>query len=252
MNAEYSAVIIAKNEAIIIGKTIAALKQVTNDIIIVLDDRSSDATNKIALDLGAKVFHKSWEGYSANKNFGVEQAKNDWILCLDADEVLDVRLISELKKLQADDSMVYEMNRQTYFGDYPVKYCGWFPDWNIRLFNKKAMRWNDNFVHEKLVSDIHLKHIRLSGLIQHYSFMNEADMISKFDHYAKLRATEWKNSNKVPSLFKQWFGPLFRFVRTYILKLGILDGRYGYLIAKNEYQLKQKELKYWKEMKGDA
>ncbi|MBK8628022.1 MAG: glycosyltransferase family 2 protein [Saprospiraceae bacterium] len=252
MDTIFSAVIIAKNEEIIISKTITALLQVTDDVVIVLDDRSMDATNRIALDLGARVYHKSWEGYSANKNFGIDKAKNDWILCLDADEVLDDTLVLQLNQLKPDVSNVYEMNIQTYLGQYPVKYCGWFPDWNIRLFNKTVMRWNDSYVHEKLVSKNKLKHTRISGLIRHYSFNDEAHMISKFDYYAKLRANEWIKSGKKPPIIKQWFGPLFRFVRTYILKLGILDGKYGYIIAKNEYKLKLKELKYWKEMKGDA
>lgn len=250
MNTKYSAVIIAKNEAITIRKTIAALQKVTDDIVVVLDDRSIDNTKQIALELGAKVYVKSWEGYSANKNYGVDKTKNDWILCLDADEVLDDVLSQTLLDLQPNILDVYEMNIQTYFGDYPVKYCGWFPDWNIRLFNKTVMRWNDSYVHEKLVSENKLKHIRLSGLIRHYSFNDEAHMISKFDYYAKLRANEWIKSGKSPSKLKQWFGPGFRFFRTYILKLGFLDGKYGYIIAKNEFNLKQKELGYWKEMKS--
>ena len=246
---QYSAVIIAKNEAVTISKTITALWQVTQDVIVILDDRSDDNTENIALQLGASVYRKSWEGYSANKNFGVDKAKNDWILCLDADEVLNEELIENLKNLKPNLENIFEMNIQTYFGEYPVKYCGWFPDWNIRLFNKKVTRWNDSYVHEKLVSSTHLKHVRIPGLIRHYSFNSEAHMIEKFDYYARLRAQEWIKSGKKPPLLKIIFGPYFRFFRTYILKLGILDGKAGFTISKNEFILKAKEIKYYKALR---
>ena len=105
---QYSAVIIAKNEAVTISKTITALWQVTQDVIVVLDDRSDDKTENIALQLGASVYKKSWEGYSANKNFGVDKAKNDWILCLDADEVLNEELIENLKNFEVQDAYPQE------------------------------------------------------------------------------------------------------------------------------------------------
>jgi glycosyltransferase involved in cell wall biosynthesis len=244
---KYSGVIIAKNEAHIIGECISALLRVTDDIVIILDDASTDDTKQISENLGAKVYVKKWEGYSANKNFGVEKAKNDWILCLDADEVLNDELIDNLIELQKDESCVYLMNIQTYFGEYPVQYCGWFPDWNIRLFNKTKMRWNNNFVHEKLISETLLTEQRVNGLIKHYSFKDEAHMVEKFDYYARLRANEWKKAGKKPPFHKKWVGPYFRFIRTYILKLGILDGKVGFVIANNEYVLKKKELQYFNE-----
>jgi glycosyltransferase involved in cell wall biosynthesis len=247
-NTMYSAVIIAKNESRTIASCIHALQHLTNDVVVVLDDRSSDETELIALSLGCKVYKKEWEGYSVNKNYGVDKAQNDWIFCLDADEVMDEKLIESLIGLDPDISKVYEMNIQTYFADYAVKYCGWFPDWNIRLFNKKVMRWNSNFVHEKLESAYELKNERIPGFIKHFSFEDEQHMKKKFRDYARLRAGEWIKSGKKPKLIKRLFGPYFRFFRTYVLKLGVLDGKYGFIIAKNEYLLKKKELQYWREM----
>lgn len=250
MNQLYSAVIIAKNEERTIGDVINALLQLTDDIIVVLDDRSIDGTHKIAKELGAQVYVKTWEGYSANKNFGVSKAHHDWILCPDADEVFDDTLIHYLQRLIPDISRVYEMNRQTYFCGYAVKYCGWFPDWVVRLYHKDMLNWNASLVHEKLETKHNISHTKVPGLIKHFSFANESEMQSKFDYYARLRADEWTNSQKKPSKLKQWFGPYFRFLRTFILKLGILDGKYGFIIAKNELILKQKELKYWKSQKN--
>jgi glycosyltransferase involved in cell wall biosynthesis len=245
----FSAVVIARNEARTIRQCIHALKKITDDIIIVLDDRSDDETYFIAQEAGASVFRRPWKGFSANKNFGVSQAKNDWILCPDADEILNDDLISNIISLRPEDNTAYEMNIRTWFGDYAVKHCGWFPDWNIRLYNKKLMSWNGNKVHEKLESLQPLKIKRISGIIEHYSFENEAHMIRKFEHYAQMRASEWVSANKKPSVLKSVFGPAFRFFRTYVIKLGFLDGKTGLTIAKNEYNLKSKELQYYQKMK---
>jgi glycosyltransferase involved in cell wall biosynthesis len=249
MSSFYSAVIIAKNEAYTIARCILAVKKITDDIIVVLDDRSDDETESIAISLGAKVYKKQWEGYSKNKNFGVDRAENDWIICVDADEVIDDTLADNIICLKPASDCVYLMNIQTYLGDYPVRYCGWFPDWNIRLFNKKVMRWNDNYVHEKLVSDVPLKSEKIQGQIDHFSFRDEAHMKIKYDYYARLRADEWKKAQKSPPWIKRYFGPYFRFFRTYFLKLGILDGVVGLTIAKNEYYLKKDELKYFYQRK---
>lgn len=246
----YSAVVLAKNDAAIIEKCIKALLQVTDDIIVVLDDRSEDKTNEILQRLGVQVFRKKWEGYSINKNFGVQMTKNNWILCLDSDEVMNQEIITHLKSLEADDAIAYEMNIRTWFGDVAVKHCGWFPDWNIRLFNKQKMRWNDNFVHETLISDVPMTKKRIPGILDHFSFVDEAHMVKKFDSYAQLRANEWVKSQKNPSLIKQFFGPAFRFFKTFFIKRGFLDGKTGYIIAKNEYILKKKELQYWKSLRS--
>jgi len=249
MQSIYSAVIIAKNEAFTIAKCILALKKITNDIIIVLDDRSDDQTESIATSLGAKVYKKDWEGYSKNKNYGIEKAANEWIICVDADEVINDALANNIISLEPTSDKVYLMNIQTYLGDYPVKYCGWFPDWNIRLFNKKVMRWNDSYVHEQLISDVPLISVKILGQIDHFSFRDEDHMKIKYNYYARLRADEWKKAQKNPLWIKRYFGPYFRFFRTYFLKRGILDGKAGLTIAKNEYKLKKNELKYFYENK---
>ncbi|MBC7885299.1 MAG: glycosyltransferase family 2 protein [Saprospiraceae bacterium] len=245
MKTLYSAVIIAKNEAKTIGRCISSLLQVADEVIVVLDDTSTDETHAIANKPGVKIFSKKWEGYSATKNFGIDKTSHDWIICIDADEILNNELITSLNRLQPKVTSVYKINRQTYFGDYPVHFCGWFPDWNIRLFNKSWTRWNDNLVHEKLVTSQPLQSEKLDGLLEHYSFIDETHMMEKFDHYAMLRSREWKEKGISLPYYKRWFGPCFRFIRTYFLKLGILDGKIGFLISKNEYILKKKEIMYF-------
>ncbi len=245
---KYSAVVLAKNEARTIEACIRALRQVTDDIVIVLDDRSTDYTKEIAISNGARVFELTWVGYSANKNFGIDQAKNNWILCPDADEILDNTLIKALSELQPEDDSAYELNRLNYFGDKPVRHCGWFPDWNIRLFDKRIMRWNHYNVHERLESPTPVTIKRVNGLIHHYSFIDENHMRNKYEYYAQLRAKEWLQAEKKPPLIKRIAGPQFRFFKTYFLKTGFLDGATGWVIARNEYILKKKELEYWRKL----
>lgn len=110
------------------------------------------------------------------------------------------------------------------------------------------MSWNGNQVHEKLESVHPLKVKRIDGIIEHFSFVDEAHMVKKFDYYAQMRANEWISKNTKPSLIKSFFGPSFRFFRTYIIKLGFLDRKIGFTIAKNEYILKRKELEYFQKL----
>jgi len=241
----YSAVILAKNDARTISDCIKAVKMLTSDIIVVLDDRSNDNTGDLAAQEGATIYSKKWEGFSKGKNYGASLTKHDWILCPDADEILDDNLIQCLNTLKPELDCAYLMNRCSWFADIPVRHSGWFPDWNIRLYNKTVMHWDGKYVHERLTSKHTLKHQKLSGIINHFSFIDESHMQQKFDYYAQMRAKEWKKSGKTPPMLKRWFGPAFRFFRTFIIKCGFLDGKTGYIIAKNEYILKRKEWEYY-------
>jgi glycosyltransferase involved in cell wall biosynthesis len=245
---ELSTVILASNSERTMADCLRAIVQVCNDIIVVLDNLSDDKTEDICLSFGARVVRHEWQGFSAAKNMGVSLASCDWILCPDADEVLNDELIHAIQRLKPELSSAYLMNILTWFGSCPVKHCGWFPDWNVRLFNRTVMHWDNRQVHEKLVSEQPVRMQRVKGIINHYSFRDKDHMQQKFDYYARLRAQEWIQQGKKPPVLKRWAGPAFRFFRTYILKRGILDGSVGLTIAICEYELKKKELQYWKEL----
>lgn len=245
---DLSTVILASNSERTISDCLKAVVRVSQDVIVVLDSLSNDKTEEICRDYGVRIIRHEWQGFSAAKNMGVSLAACDWILCPDADEVLNDELIQEIQQLRPEPSTAYLMNILTWFGNHPVRHCGWFPDWNIRLFNRKIMHWDDRRVHEKLVSEQPVGLQRVSGFINHYSFRGKAHMQQKFDYYARLRAQEWIHQEKRPPVLKRLAGPAFRFFRTYILKRGFLDGRVGLTIARCEYELKNKELLYWKEM----
>lgn len=248
MNDTFSAVIIARNESRTIGHCIKALKEVTNDIVVILDDRTTDDTASIVSNLGARFFIEPWKGFSANKNIGSSLAKNDWILCLDADEIIDKTIISHLNNLHPQLDTVYQMNILTYIGEAAVKYSGWHPDWNIRLYNKTIMAWNNSAIHEKLVlndKNSPIEYQKINGIVHHYSFTGWDHMESKYDEYAMLRAKAWVQKKKKPNYLKRWFGPGFRFFKTFILKAGFLDGSTGYQLSIQEYKMKCKEWKYY-------
>ena len=244
MKSEISGVVITKNESANIARCITSLQKITEDIVVV-DDYSDDDTREIAESMGARVYLRDWEGYSRNKNFGNSQVKNDWILSLDADEELSNELVEEIKALKPQPGNAWMVNRKSFCIGVPVYFCGWNPDWNIRFFNRHEMQWDNKLVHEKLEALQDLRIHKFKTPLYHYTYRSEEHIAAKFDHYARLRAKEWITSGKNPGILKRCFGPAFRFFRTYILKLGILDGRIGWIISCNEYILKKKEWKYY-------
>lgn len=244
----YSVVIIAKNESRIIAQTIEAWKNVSSDIILVTD-HPEDGTDKIALNMGCRVFQHAWEGYGANKNFGNEQAKFDWIFCPDADEIPDKNLIASINSLHPVIGHAYTMNMLNYLVKTPVYHSGWHPQFKIKLFNRNDMHWNDAAVHEKLISSRPVQKIKLSGLLHHHSYVSLEHYQKKLNHYALLRAEEWHQKGNAPNFMKRFYGPVFRFFRTYILKKGFLDGSTGWYIACSEFHYKKNEWKYYGQLK---
>jgi (heptosyl)LPS beta-1,4-glucosyltransferase len=246
MSLKYSIVIIANNAERTIAECLSKAVLLSDDVVLILDDKSEDSTESIARTFPVHLIKYSWQGYSATKNYGASRAQNDWILSVDSDEVPDTRLVEELKGISLNEDTVYQCVRRTWIDGYPVKYCGWYPDKVVRLYHKKHVRWDNHLVHERLIFPASTKVKELKGLLEHYSFENEHHMKEKFRNYAFLRAQEWKQSGKSPSLVKQFMGPAFRFFKTFIIKSGFLDGKYGWMIAKNEYLMKRKEFYYWR------
>lgn len=235
-----SAVIITKNEAANIAKCLQSLKNLADEILII-DAFSEDNTVEIAQILGAKVIQKEWEGYSQNKNYGNQLAKNDWILSIDADEVLSNKLIASIQQLSLDQHQVYRVNRLNNYCGQWIKYSGWHPDWNVRLFNKKQVCWKGDFVHEKLAIPTTTKMVCLEGLLYHYSYQNSADHWQRIEKYAQLSAQQLFQAGKKSTFIKLWLSPIARFLRTFFLKRGFLDGQAGWIISiRNAYLVHRK------------
>lgn len=233
---KFSTVIITKNEADNIERTIRAVQQVCEDIVVV-DSGSTDDTISICRRLGVRVFEYEWKGYSANKNFGAAQAQFDWILSIDADEVLSAALIQTLQNLHPQQETVYAIDILTNYCGQWIRHSGWYPCWRTRLYHRQEVRWNDDLAHEGLLIPTHFKEKRLQGIVEHYSYKSYADHDERIERYAQLSAKNLYLQKKKPSWVKLYLGPPFRFFRTLVLKLGFLDGKAGWIISRKDAYL---------------
>ncbi len=241
---QFSILIITYNEEKIIGRCIDAAAKISNDIVIV-DAYSEDKTVEIAKSKGANVFLKKWEGYSEAKNFGADKCKNDWVISLDADEIVSEEFIRNIKKLKPVDNIIYQINIKGNFLGKWIYYSGWYPSWKKRIYNKKYFFWNDAVVHESLVGKIEFDLKKIKGDILHYSYDNPDDVNIKSDRYAKLLAKSMVKNNNKPSMLKRLLGSRFKFINTYFFKLGFLDGRAGFRIAKMNAEIVKKKIYYY-------
>ena len=226
-----SVVILAKNEARSIGRTLQSLNRFTDDIVIV-DNGSTDETISIARSFGCRVIETSWLGYGPTKNQGIRAAKYDWIFTLDADEVPDQEVLQDISRHPLSDGRcVYESKFRTYFGDKWIRFGEWGRDEAIIVFNRCYVQWSDEPVHETLKLPEDARVIRLKGAIHHYTINNEHELREKFSRYAALNAQKHRDARRSP-LLKMWFAPAFNFVKNYVFRLGFLDGNEGFIIAK--------------------
>jgi glycosyltransferase involved in cell wall biosynthesis len=227
-----SIVIITKNEAEVIASCLNSAQLITDDIIVV-DNGSTDTTTQIAYKFGCRIYHEKWDGYGANKNKGIAQAKYNWILSIDADEIADLELISALHQIKLDDpGVVFDIAFRSYYGHKQIRFGSWGRDHHIRLFNRGLVKWSESPVHETLMLPKTVSIKKIKGHLHHYSVKDGKEFLSKANHYAQLSAGKYLISNKKPTFLKMHIAPLFHFVKNYIVFLGFLDGREGYSIAK--------------------
>ena len=228
-----SAVVITHNQAQKIGRTLTALAAVTDDIVVV-DSFSTDQTANIARQHGARVFSRAWPGYSEQKNFGNEQALHDWIISVDDDEVLSDELINSIKKTFEikPDCEAFGLKFRTVFCGKLIRYGGWNPESHVRIFDKRQISWNTDAVHEGLTLQPKHKIGQLDGYVFHYTVDNLPQFYEKTERYSTLFAEKAKRLGKKSGWVKQYLSPMVRFLREYVFKLGFLDGRYGFIIAK--------------------
>ncbi len=230
-----SAVIIAFNEE---NKIADAVKSVEwADEIIVVDSESTDRTREIAEKFGAKIYQKKWEGFSKQKQFAVDSAANDWIFSLDADERVSDKLKTEILQLknQPENSSAdgYKIPRLSFYMNRPIRHGGWYPDWQLRFFNRRKGKWKDVLIHEsvQMTDDSIIKKLR--GDILHYSVEDISHhQLMIGTRYAPLAARQMFERGKRASAWKIQTVGLTTFLQTYVLKTGFLDGLAGYTIAR--------------------
>ncbi|MCL3780374.1 glycosyltransferase family 2 protein [Prolixibacteraceae bacterium JC049] len=224
-----SAVIITYNEAANISRCLQSLTDIADETIIV-DAFSQDDTVSISNKFDVNLFQRKWDDYSSAKNFGNQKATKDYILSIDADEALSSELrqsLLQLKTQPIQPEQVFQFNRRNFYCGKWIKHCGWYPDTKIRLWLNKTAHW-EGIVHEKLNFSNPVKKVHLEGDLLHYTYNSVEHHKQKLQKYAKLGASKQKHS----SIIKAIIHASFCFLRVYIFKLGILDGIYGFSIAK--------------------
>lgn len=223
-----SAVVITKNEEKQIARCLASLSFC--DEIILVDSGSTDQTCLIAEKMNAKVVSRSWSGYAAQKNYGNSLAKGKWILSVDADEEISPQLRLEiLGALKQESFQAYSVPRRTIHSGQWIKYGGWYPNRLVRLFEKEKARWVDEEVHEFLKVDGVTG--QLNSDIYHYSFDSLTDQADRNNHYSSLGAQALHRKGIRFSLAKLLLKPSLKFLETFALKRGFLDGFRGYFIS---------------------
>jgi len=225
-----SLVLITFNEESNIEKCLKSAVDVVDEIIVV-DSFSTDNTKIICQKFNLRFFEREWEGYSKAKNFGNDQAVNEYILSLDADEVLSEDLKKSILKIKEELNCAYSFNRLTNYAGKWIKHCGWYPDRKIRIFSKNKARWEGDFVHEILVLDKDLEVKHLKGDLLHYSFKSIEDHKQRSEKYADLHAQSMLKKGVSFSFMKLLFSPLVRFIKDFFIKTGFLDGKVGFTIC---------------------
>lgn len=217
-----SIVIITKNEEKKIKD--AVISSLFADEVIVLDSGSIDKTCHIAKSLGAKVFEEEWRGFGAQKNRARELASNDWVFVLDSDERITDDLKEEiLKTLNNPIHETYFVPRLNSFFGKDIKTCGLYPDYTIRLFDKRKAKFNEVSVHESIQTTTPSGYLK--NHMNHLAYESIEEFINKQNSYSSL-------NHKKKSILKALINPYWTFFKLYILKKGFKDGWHGFIISK--------------------
>ena len=223
-----SAIVLAKNNEATIKKTLEALRAFED--IVVYDNGSSDKTMQIAKEFSnVNLVQGKFKGFGWSKNKAAEFAKNEWILIIDSDEVVDTTLLQTLQTKKLDVRTVYILNFRAFYKDIEVKHCGWNNQKIKRLYNKTVTKYNDNDVHEDIITK-DLQTELLEGNVLHYSYQSIEQFVNKANTYSTLFA---KNNagKKSSSPTKAFFNGAYSFIKTYFFKQGFRDGYVGLIIA---------------------
>jgi glycosyltransferase involved in cell wall biosynthesis len=225
----------------------AALRSVSwADEIIVVDSHSADDTVSRARPLATRVVSREWPGYSAQKNYAAEIASNDWILSLDADERVSPELAEEIRQVlrRGPEQCGYRIPRVTWYLGRWIRSTDWYPDLQLRLYDRRSARWNGRRVHESVHPNS--PPARLKHELQHYAYRDIAHHLATIDRYTTLAAEQWLSEGRRTSALELFFHPRFAFIRNYVLRGGFRDGTVGLLVSRmNAYYVFLKFAKLW-------
>ena len=223
-----SVILITKNEAANIR---ACLESVAwADEIIVVDSGSTDDATAIAREMGAKVYEHDWPGFGPQKNRALGYAGKEWVFSIDADERVTPELRAELEQVMRDDKAEgYYCPRLSQFCGTFIHHSGWYPDYVLRLFKRDAGRFSDSLVHESV--QLNGASAKLKSPLLHYSYLTMNDVERKVEHYSSAAAQQMFQAGRRSNLAGAALSAGWAFVRTYFIRLGVLDGVAGWQIA---------------------
>jgi glycosyltransferase involved in cell wall biosynthesis len=201
------------------------------DEIIIVDSYSTDATPELAKNLNITFIQKEFIDFSEQRNFAIQQAKNDWIMFFDLDEVVTPQLEQEIKQSVSvpNNTVAYYVKRKFHFMGKHIRFGGWQTDKVIRVFNKNHCRYNGNLVHEVVAPNGKVG--CLKEKVNHYSYKSFDNYNSKLNLYSKLQAETLYGKKKRPGAYHFFIRPSYRFFWQYFFRLGVLDGREGFILA---------------------
>lgn len=219
---------ITKNEQPNIERCLASVQWAEE--ILVVDTESTDQTVTLARKSGARVVQKEWLGYGPQKAFAAKEAKFDWILSIDADEAVGAELALEIQQrfVSLNPTTAYKIPRRSWFMGRWIRHGGWYPDWQIRLFNRKHSMWDNAQIHESVKSQ---RVAQLENDLLHYVFKDISHQINTNNRYSSLLAEKDFSSGKRFALHRVVVKPFVKFVECYIVKQGCRDGLPGFAIA---------------------
>ena len=224
-----SALAISYNEEANIEKFITSLSFA--DEIIIVDSNSTDKTVVLAKSLGAKVLVKEFDNFSNQKNFALQQAKHEWVVFFDLDETISPELAYEIKSSIANPGTIdaFKVKRNFHFMEKRIKYSGFQNDAVIRVFKKSKAKCDSNLVHETLEIDGNVATLKHRS--DHFSYKGFDHYNNKLTQYSKLQAQALYTKNVRPNLYHFLVRPCYRFWHQYLIRLGFLDGKEGFILA---------------------
>lgn len=223
-----SVTILTKNSRKYLASVLESLKSF--DEVLLFDNGSKDDTLEIAKRFAnVRIVEGEFKGFGPTHNIATEMAKNDWILSIDSDEVVTREMREEISQLKLDPECVYSFPRHNFYNGTFIKWCGWYPDRQYRLYHRRKTRFTDAQVHESIIVE-GMRHVPLKGAIEHYSYDSTAEFLSKMQSYSDLFASQ-NMGKKSSSLSKAISHGLFAFFKSYFLKRGFMGGYEGFVIS---------------------
>jgi glycosyltransferase involved in cell wall biosynthesis len=227
-----SVVIITFNEEKNIARCIDSVQSIADEIVVV-DSFSTDQTKTICTSKGVKFIEHAFEGHIQQKNWAITQASFPHILSLDADEALDNQLLDSIKKTKENwQHDGYRMNRLTNYCGKWIRHCGWYPDTKLRLWDSRKGEWTGINPHDEFKLNQGAPTPLLKGDILHYSYYTLNDHHKQVEYFTDISSKAYFQLGKKTRWYHLWLSPLFKFIQSYFIKSGWMDGKEGFTICR--------------------